>query len=153
MLSIVPADLDDPEVRGLLTRHAERARTETGRGSAHALDVDGLRTPGIAVFAVYDADILVGAGALKRLSDATTGELKAMHVSETRRRSGAGSALMLHLLEEARREGLERVSLETGSWPYFEPARALYAKHGFETCGPFEGYTDDPNSVFMTRAL
>jgi putative acetyltransferase len=152
MLSIVPADLDDPDVRGLLTRHAERARAETGRGSAHALDVDGLRTPEIAVFAVYDGDTLVGAGALKQLSGAH-GELKAMHVSEARRRSGAGSALVLHLVDEARRQGLGRLSLETGSWPYFEPARALYAKHGFEDCGPFEGYAADPNSVFMTRTV
>ena len=152
MLRIVPADLDDPAVRDLLTRHAERARAETGRGSAHALDVDGLKTPEITVFALYDGDVLAGAGALKRLSDGQ-GELKAMHVAEARRRSGAGSALVQHLVDEARRQRLARVSLETGSWPYFEAARALYAKHGFVECGPFEGYANDPNSVFMTRTV
>ncbi len=152
MLRIVPADLDAPDVRTLLTRHAERARAETGRGSAHALDVDGLKTPEIAVFAVYDHDALIGAGALKRLSGAH-GELKAMHIAEARRRTGAGSALVEHLVDEARRRGLTQVSLETGSWPYFEAARALYAKHGFAECGPFEGYAADPNSVFMTRTV
>jgi putative acetyltransferase len=152
MFRIVPADLDDPDVRALLTRHAESARAQTGRGSAHALDVDGLKTPDIAVFALYDDATLVGAGALKRLSGAH-GELKAMHVAATHRRSGAGSALVEHLVDEARRRGLIRVSLETGSWPYFVAARALYAKHGFVECGPFEGYADDPNSVFMTRAV
>jgi putative acetyltransferase len=152
MLHIVPADLDDPDVRALLTRHAERARAETGRGSAHALDVDSLKGTEIAVFALYDGEVLAGAGALKQVSQAH-GELKAMYVAEARRRSGAGTALVQHLVDEARRQGLTRVSLETGSWPYFEPARALYAKHGFVECGPFEGYADDPNSVFMTREL
>ena len=150
MFRIVPADLDDPQVRDLLTRHAERARAETGRGSAHALDVDGLKAPQIAVFALYDGEGLAGAGALKALSQ-DHGELKAMYVAERRRRSGAGSALVAHLVDEARRRGMARVSLETGSWPYFEPARALYAKHSFVECGPFEGYSEDPNSVFMTR--
>jgi len=35
--------------------------------------------------------------------------------------------------------------------PEFEPARQLYARAGFTVCGPFGDYTDDPNSVFMTR--
>ncbi|HWE46746.1 MAG TPA: GNAT family N-acetyltransferase [Caulobacteraceae bacterium] len=152
MNRIVPADLDDPQVRALLSRHAERARAETGRGSAHALDVDGLKAPDIAVFALYDDEGLAGAGALKRLSGPHA-ELKAMYVSETRRRSGAGSAMVEHLVGQARARGLTRVSLETGAWPYFAPARALYAKHGFTECGPIEGYVEDENSVFMTREL
>ena len=45
---------------------------------------------------------------------------------------------------------MARLSLETGSWPYFAPARALYARHGFTECGPFGDYREDPNSVFMT---
>ena len=48
---------------------------------------------------------------------------------------------------------MRRLSLETGSWPYFLPARALYARHGFVECGPFGDYREDPNSVFLTRTL
>jgi putative acetyltransferase len=39
---------------------------------------------------------------------------------------------------------MRRLSLETGSWPYFLPARALYARHGFVECGPFGDYRERP---------
>jgi putative acetyltransferase len=57
----------------------------------------------------------------------------------------------MHTAEAAR--GMARLSLETGSWAYFAPARARYARHGFVECGPFGEYREDPNSVFMTVAL
>ena len=56
-------------------------------------------------------------------------------------------------MSTARREGLVRLSLETGAWSYFVAARAFYARYGFELCEPFGSYRKDPNSVFMTRAL
>lgn len=56
-------------------------------------------------------------------------------------------------MDEARRRNYARLSLETGSVAAFEPARALYARFGFETCGPFADYMADPYSVFMTRSL
>ena len=66
---------------------------------------------------------------------------------------GVASAILSHLLDQARAMGWQRVSLETGSQPFFAPARALYARHGFEPCGPFEGYGPDPASCFMTLRL
>ncbi len=151
-MEVRAADLDDPRVAGLLTLHAATARAETARGSAHALDIDGLRTLDIAVWAVWEAEALLGVGALKRLSE-THGELKAMHTAQAARRRGAGSLMLRHLIAEARAAGLARLSLETGSRDYFIPARALYARHGFRECGPFEGYKADPNSVFMALDL
>ena len=56
-------------------------------------------------------------------------------------------------MREARRRSYDRLNLETGAQPEFAPARALYERHGFEYRGPFGDYTDDPNSVFMTKAL
>ena len=39
--------------------------------------------------------------------------------------------------------------LETG---FLQPeALALYERHGYERCGPFGDYVDDPNSVFMRK--
>ena len=61
--------------------------------------------------------------------------------------------MLTHIIETARSEGMERLSLETGSWPYFQPARRLYAAFGFSECGPFGDYREDPNSVFMTLDL
>ena len=151
-MHIIEGGLDDPRVAALLDAHVTRARAETGRGSAHALDLDGLRAPGVTFWSVWEGDEVVGVGALKRLS-ADHGEVKSMHTAEAARGRGVGSALLRQIMETARGRGMTRLSLETGSWPYFQPARSLYARHGFAECGPFGDYGPDPNSVFMTLEL
>lgn len=151
-MQAVPADLDDPRVIALLEHHVATARAETARGSAHALDLVALKAPGIQVFAIWQGDDLLGVGALKRLSQGH-GEVKSMHTAAAARRQGVAAAMLAHLIETARAERFARLSLETGSWAYFDGARALYARHGFVECAPFEGYAADPNSVFMTLDL
>jgi GNAT superfamily N-acetyltransferase len=94
----------------------------------------------------------VGLGALKTLAP-DHGEIKSMHTAESARKTGVGSAMLNQLMAKAREAGMSRVSLETGSWDYFLPARAFYRRHGFAECGPFANYKPDPNSVFMTREL
>jgi putative acetyltransferase len=76
-----------------------------------------------------------------------------MHTAEAARGHGVGSTLVRHIMAAAGARGMTRLSLETGSWPYFAPARALYARFGFVECGPFGDYQEDLNSVFMTLAL
>ena len=152
MTRIVPADFNDPRVVDLLSTHVTRARAQTARGSAHALDLTGLQTPDLSVWTIWDADTLAGVGALKRLSD-DHGEVKSMYTAESARRRGAGSAMLRHIIATARESGLSRLSLETGSWDYFVPARAFYGSHGFAECPPFADYLPDANSVFMTLAL
>jgi putative acetyltransferase len=95
---------------------------------------------------------LVGCGAIKRLS-LEHAELKSMRVASSLRRSGVASQLLRYIVDQSRKQGYQRLSLETGSMPFFQPARTLYAKHGFTPCSPFNGYTEDPNSVFMTLEL
>lgn len=151
-LDIRPADLDDSRVQEMLMHHARMGRAHTEPGSSHALDLAGLRAPGLSVWTIWAGEVLLGTVALRRHS-AGEGEIKAMHVAQAARRAGVGRAMLLHVLAAARAAGLERLSLETGSWPYFAPARALYAAHGFRECPPFGDYRPDPNSVFMTRAL
>jgi putative acetyltransferase len=151
-MRIVPADLDDPEIVELLRRHVTRARAETAPESAHALDLDGLRSPEITVWAVWDCATLLGVGALKRLSQ-EHGEVKSMHTAEAARRRGVGRAMLDHIVAAARSRGMTRLSLETGSWDYFRPAWALYRGAGFVDCPPFADYVPDPNSVFMTLEL
>lgn len=148
-MHIVEGGLDDPRVVALLEVHLRRAREETAPGSAHALDLSGLRAPGVTFWSAWEGDTLVGVGALKVL-DAGHGEVKSMHTAEAARGRGVGSAMLAHIVAAARERGMARLSLETGSWPYFAPARALYARHGFTECGPFGDYREDPNSVFMT---
>ena len=148
-LHIVEGGLDDPRVVALLRTHVTRARAETARGSAHALDLEALRAPDMTFWSAWEGDHVVGVGALRRLS-AAHGEVKSMHTAESARGRGVGSALLRQIMATARARGMTRLSLETGSWPYFLPARALYARHGFVECGPFGEYGEDPNSVFMT---
>ena len=151
-MHIVEGGLDDPRVIDLLHTHLVRARAETAPGSAHALDLSGLRTPEVTFWSAWEGDTVVGVGALKRLS-ADHGEVKSMHTAEAARGRGVGSAMVRHITAAARARGMSRLSLETGSWAYFAPARALYARHGFVECGPFGEYRVDPNSVFMTLEL
>ena len=151
-MNITEGGLDDPRVQALLAHHFHTARAETAPGSAHALDLSGLKSPDIRFWSVWDDDQVIGVGALKRLSE-TDGEVKSMHTAQSSRRKGVGSAMLRHIVAAARQMGLSRVSLETGSWPYFEPARELYRRHGFVDCPPFGDYVVDPNSVFMTLAL
>jgi putative acetyltransferase len=149
---IVSGGLDDPRVLALLELHVTRARSETARGSDHALDPSELKSPEISFWAVWDEGVLLGVGALKRLTP-DHGEVKSMHTAESARRRGVGSVVLQQLIAEARERGMRRLSLETGSWDYFVPARAFYRRHGFVECAPFAEYEPDPNSVFMTLDL
>ena len=145
-------DLRGPEIRALLEEHLANMRRISPPESVHALDLDGLRRPGISFWTVWDGERLLGCGALKQLN-ARHGEVKSMRTAMSARRSGVARAVLTHIVDEARRRGYARLSLETGSQPDFEPARRLYASFGFAHCGPFDGYAEDPNSVFMTREL
>ncbi len=81
---------------------------------------------------------------------------RAPHVARSAafaRGKGVASRLLTHIVAAARSRGYARLSLETGAMPSFQPARDLYARHGFVRCGPFSTYREDPNSVFMTLAL
>jgi putative acetyltransferase len=118
----------------------------------HALNINDLRKPEITFWTVWDEQKLVGCGALCEL-DGHHGELKSMRTAATHHRKGVASYLLEHIINEAKRRGLKRISLETGSFPFFDPARKLYAKFGFRVCSPFAYYADDPSSMFMTRKL
>jgi putative acetyltransferase len=152
MLRIVEGNLDDARVVRLLETHIGQARAQTAEGSAHALDLDALRDPQIRFWSIWKDEELLGVGALKRLAR-DHGEVKSMHTAQTVRGSGVASFLMRHIIETAREERMAALSLETGSWDYFAPARAFYRKHGFTECPPFGDYRADPNSAFFSLKL
>ena len=145
-------DLQGPEIAALLEEHIGDMRAISPPESKHALDLAGLRAPDITFWTLWEDSLLAGCGALKEL-DAQHGEIKSMRTATGFRRRGVGEAVLQHILEEARRRGYTRLSLETGSMPYFAPARGLYLRFGFEVCEPFAQYELDPNSVFMTRVI
>jgi putative acetyltransferase len=141
-----------PDLGLLMQRHTADMHADTPPESIHMMDASQLATPGIWFFVMREEGHPVGMGAFKRL-DETHAEIKSMHILAEVRGRGLSRRMLEHLVDAARAEGFTRLSLETGVQPTFVAARALYANAGFTDCPPFEGYTDDPNSVFMTRSL
>ena len=152
MVKIIAGRLEDPQVVRLLSVHLSNAREQTAPGSAHALNTSGLMAPEISFWSAWEETNLLAVGAMKRLSK-NHGEVKSMHTAEIARRRGIGSAMLQHIINAARNAGITKLSLETGSWAYFQPAVALYKRHGFVECGPFDEYKPDPNSIFFTRDM
>jgi putative acetyltransferase len=141
-----------PDVRRLLDRHLEFALAQTPPEHSFALDAAGLLDPAITLFSFRADDDLMGIGAIKRLSRHHA-EIKSMHIAETARSRGIGTALLAHLLDVARTTGFRRVSLETGTAAAYAPARALYQRAGFILCGPFASYQATEHNLFMTLEL
>jgi putative acetyltransferase len=145
-------DLGGPEIAALLAEHLRSMHALSPPESVHALPLDGLKRPEVTMWSAWEGGELLGCGALKQL-DPSHGEVKSMRTASRHLRRGVASALLRHIIEDARRRAYRRLSLETGSQDAFAPARSLYARFGFTPCGPFADYTDDPNSYYMTRLL
>jgi len=145
-------DLQGPEIASLLEDHLHSMTLHSPPESIHALDLDKLRKPEITFWTLWENGELLGCGAIKEL-DPTHAELKSMKTDSKHLRKGVAEKLLVHIIEEARGRGYERISLETGSMDAFLPARRLYEKYGFEECGPFGDYELDANSLFMVKRL
>ena len=145
-------DLSGQEIRALLGEHLRSMHELFPPESVHAVDITALRDPAITFWTAWSHDQLLGCGALKEL-DPTHGEIKSMRTVAAQRRQGVGRALLEHIVAEGHSRSYARLSLETGSMGAFAPAHRLYEGFGFTYCGPFADYTEDPNSVFMTRRL
>ena len=151
-MNIKRDDLQGPEIAVLLTEHLEDMAAASPPESCHTLDLNGLRQPEITFWSVWDGPELVGCGALKALSPEHA-EIKSMRTARPHHRKGVATLLLQHLITEAKGRGYHRLSLETGSMAFFEPAHRLYRKFGFEPCKPFSNYVEDPNSLFMSKVL
>jgi putative acetyltransferase len=145
-------DLSGAATRALIAQHLSRMHLHSPPESVHALDVDKLRAPDVVFWSAWIVDELAGCGALKRLDDAR-GEIKSMRVADAFLGRGIGRAILEHIMSQARARGLKSLWLETGSAEAFLPALRLYESAGFVRCAPFDGYVEDPFSIFMTRGL
>ncbi len=149
---VVEDDLSGVPIRALLERHFAGMLANSPAGSCHFLDFEGLKAPGITFWSIHRGGELAGCGAL-RMHDARHGEIKSMRTADAFLRQGVAAHMLEHIIAEAKARGAERLSLETGSGPAFEPAHQLYRRYRFEDCGPFADYRSDPFSRFMTRML
>jgi putative acetyltransferase len=145
-------DLRGPEIAALLDEHLADMYRISPPESVHALDLEALRAPDITFWTLWQAQELAGCIALKQHSP-EFGEIKSMRTSNAFRGQGLAPKLLHHLIDKARLRGLQRLSLETGTEPFFAPARQLYIAFGFTECPPFATYIEDPNSLFMTRVI
>ena len=145
-------DPSRPEVGELLLAHLGDMALHSPPESVHALDLEAFHESGITLWSAWEDGELLGCGALKQL-DAAHGEIKSMRTVEKHLRRGVAATLLEHIIAAARQRGYRRLSLETGSMEAFAPARALYARFGFEYCAPFADYVEDTYSVFMTKTL
>lgn len=151
-MQIVEDDLTGDAVAALLNEHLTGMRQHSPPESVHALDLAGLRSPGITFWTAWDGEQLLGCGALKEL-DEQHGEIKSMRTAQAHVGKGVASAILSKLMQEAIRRSYRRLSLETGSGPAFDAAHRLYLKFGFAYCGPFGNYREDPFSRFMTLEI
>jgi putative acetyltransferase len=141
-----------PDLTHLFARHTADMHADTPPESIYMMDASELDVPEVQFFVARDAGQPVAMGAFKRLSG-TQAEIKSMHVLTEARGKGLSKAMLAHVETAAKASGVTQLSLETGIQPTFVAARALYQKAGYRICGPIEGYTDDPNSLFMTKVL
>lgn len=152
MMTIVPADFDDPQLADFLQQHLDDMAPTAPAESRHALDLSALQGDEVRLWVACDESTVVGTVALARLLPRHE-ELKSMRTSPEHRGRGIASQLLDHVISDARSRGIERISLETGSMEFFAPARTFYRKAGFAEVAPFGTYVPDPNSVFMTLTL
>ena len=152
MLNSIEGNFDNDEVNELLTKHFVELRAASPEGSAHVLDIPGLKVPSIKFWSLWNEKKLIGCGALKFL-DNNHGEFKSIRVHDNFRKQGQGIKVINHLINEAKKLKIKRLSIETGAGDFFIPARKLFLKTGFTECEPFAHYKVDINSVYLTMLI
>ena len=152
MLESIEGNFDHPEVDELLNNHFIELRAASPEGSAHVLDIAGLKTPSIRFWSLWEDKKLFGCGALKFLENAH-GEFKSIRVHDNFRNKGNGIKVINHLIDKAKILNIKRISIETGASDFFIPARKLFKKCNFEPCEPFAHYKEDLNSIYLTKLI
>ena len=152
MLKSIEGNFDHPEVNELLIKHFIELRAASPEGSAHVLDIPGLKVPSIKFWSLWENSKLVGCGALKFL-EKEHGEFKSIRIHNNFRKKGNGIKVINHLISEAKKLDISRLSIETGAGDFFIPARKLFKKCGFKPCKPFAHYKEDINSVYLTKLI
>ena len=149
MLKSIEDNFDNIKVHDLLIKHFIELRAVSPEGSTHVLDIAGLKSSSIKFWSLWEDEELMGVGALKFLNK-VHGEFKSIRVNDKFRGKGNGSKVINHLINEAKKLNIKRLSLETGAGHFFLSARKLFIKSGFEITEPFSHYEVDANSVYMS---
>ena len=141
MFKSLEGNFDNPKVHELLSKHFVELRAASPEGSAHVLDILGLKVSSIKFWSLWQEENLIGCGALKFL-DVGHGEFKSIRIHDNFTNKGYGINVINHLINEAKKLNIKNLSLETGAGDFFLPARKLFKKCKFEECQPFAHYKD-----------
>ena len=152
MIKSIENNFDHPKVNHLLIKHFIELRSVSSKGSTHVLDIPGLKDPSIKFWSLWNNNHLIGCGALKFIGQ-NHGEFKSIRVSDDFRNKGIGNKIISHLIIQAKKLGVKKLSIETGSGNFFLPARKLFEYFKFSKCKPFAHYKEDPNSCYYTLDL
>lgn len=145
-------ELRNEQVISLLEAHHQDMLSHSPPESVHALDLSALEKADVTFWSLWFNQELAGIGALKEL-DKHHGELKSMRTAKSHLRKGVAGILMEHIIKQANVRSYIKLSLETGTMDAFLPAQKLYQQFGFQECGPFSHYQEDPNSMFMSKNI
>src|SRR4029078_6892544 len=113
----------------MLKEHLSSMFVHSPPESVHALPIEGLRSPDITFWSVWENGELLGCGAFNEL-EPQHGEVKSMRTASAHLRKGVARAVVRQIIAEAKQRGYRRLSLETGSMAAFEAARAVYGACG-----------------------
>jgi putative acetyltransferase len=152
MIKSIEGNFEHHEVNELLKKHFIELRAASPEGSTHVLDIPGLKVSSIKFWSLWEGDNLLGCGALKFLEKGH-GEFKSIRVHDNFRNKGNGIKIVKHLIEEAKKLNIVKLSIETGAGKFFEPARKLFKRCNFEPCEPFAHYKNDINSVYLSKLI
>ena len=152
MIKSVEGNFDNSEVNELLNKHFIELKAASPEGSAHVLDIPGLKDSSIKFWSLWENDKLIGCGALKFINN-NHGEFKSIRVHDNFRKKGYGVKVIKHLINEAKKLNIKQISVETGAGEFFNPARKLFDQYGFKECEPFSHYKLDENSIYLTKHI
>ena len=152
MIKSIEGNFENYEVNKLLEKHFIELKAASPEGSAHVLDIVKLKVPSIKFWSLWENDKLMGCGALKFL-EKEHGEFKSIRVHDDFKNKGNGIKIVIHLIEEAKKLNIKRLSIETGAGNFFLPARKLFKSSGFIPCKPFAHYKEDVNSLYFTKLI
>lgn len=118
--------------------------------SHHGFTIDKLIAEAVPFFVLRSDGVAAACGGIK-LFGTEFGEIKRMYVRPQYRGHGFAKRILDHLAEYARSQRTTLLRLETGIHQH--EAIGLYERMGFHRIGPFNGYKDDPLSLFYEKLL
>jgi ribosomal protein S18 acetylase RimI-like enzyme len=141
---------DTPDAVALVDELEAHLASLYPAASRHGYAVEKLLREGVAFFVARADGQAAGCGGVQ-LYASRYAELKRMYVRPAFRGRGLGKAILTRLEEHAREQGVALLRLETGI--HQKEAISLYEGAGFERIQPFEGYREDPLSVFYEKRI